>query len=178
MPRAIGGDLLQSFRFHVVSSVLPGEEIDPLVANSQASPGGEAGFQSVTLPELTVEAVEYREGTFKWTRKYPGIPTWGDVTLMQGIARSNTVFMDWAKRVATGGEYRVDLTIYHAHRDESPPEEGPQSIAATSRYYVLHNAFPVRAKMASDLDSSTGDVSVAEMDVAYEYADITAPEAA
>ena len=64
---------------------------------------GEAGFSAVTTPEATVEAVEYKEGTMIYTRKFPGNPTQSDITLSRGVARQDSTFWDWLRVVVEGG---------------------------------------------------------------------------
>ena len=54
MPRLQVADPLQGFRFHV-SAVEGG--FDPI--GYEDGDSGQAGFQSVTTPEMTLEAVEY-----------------------------------------------------------------------------------------------------------------------
>lgn len=146
-----------------------------------------AGFNTITTPETTVETTEYREGMFAFTRKEPGVATQGDVTFSRGVVLGNTVFWDWLKRVMFGGDYRAEITYYQYHRTAMkgaavPPEVpdfqgGPyadDSLATTadkSLKYKLHEAFPIRVKVAGDLDATASDISLQEMDVAYEYWD-------
>jgi hypothetical protein len=49
---------------------------------------------------------------------------------------------------------------------------------ANTKRYILRDAFPTRVKIAGDLDSSTSDVSLSELDVAYERFDVELPAAA
>ena len=131
--------------------------------------GAEAGFQSVTTPELNLEHVEYREGTKTYTEKYPGIPSVNDITMSRGASRKDTVFFDWIIRAIEGAEYRADLTIFHFIRGaRSVPFQNSDVSDEWTKRYVVRNASPSRVKPAMDLDASTGDVSLAEVDVAYE----------
>jgi len=173
MSRASANDLMQGFRYHVVAQ-RAGDSSNPLDFNrgDGFEGGGQAGFQSVTMPELTVEPVEYREGTFKWTQKYPGPPTISDCTLMRGIAKTDTTFYDWVRGSVDGAEYRCDVTIYHYQRTEmgnaAPTEVGDTGF----RRINCSNCVPTRAKPAGDLDSMSGEVSMAEVDFAMESFDI------
>jgi len=165
--RAAVNDLMQGFRFHVIATNSDSE--NPLEFNRKGEfeGGGVAGFQSVTMPELTVEAQEYREGTMKWTQKYPGPPTVSDCTLMRGVAKRDTTFYDWVMDSVEGNEYRCDVTIYHYHRTEM----GAANQSETSddfRRVECKNCVPTRAKPAGDLDSMSGEVSMAEVDFAME----------
>jgi len=168
MARASTNDLLQNFRFHV-KAARAGDDVDILPFTNPED--GEAGFQSVTIPEVSADAVEYREGTDTWTRKYPGPPTVGSGSLMRGVAKEDTVFWEWMLNMINATEeFRCDLTIHHFSRDESPDVGG-----AASRYYVCYNCFPTRVKPAADLDSTSGDVSVAELDFELERVAVFTP---
>ena len=146
-----------------------------------------AGFSNVTTPEISTEAVEYKEGTMVYTRKYPGNPTMSDVTLSRGVARLDSSFWDWLRVVVEGGpvggitaEYRVDLDIKHYHRDTSLIRTAPGFENATdlsqdlpARTYHVREAFPIRHKVAGDLDATASEISIMEIDVAYEHFEIT-----
>ena len=117
MTRAAANDFMQGFRFHVVAQTATG--LKPLeLSRNEVAGGGQAGFQSVTIPEISVEPVEYREGIFKWTQKYVGPPTVSDCTLMRGIIKADTTFYDWVMDSVEGAEYRCEVTIYHYQRAE------------------------------------------------------------
>ena len=186
MARAAATDPLHSFRFHVKASAvagLGGFRGDPLQPSVGHPDGGvigeqpEAGFQSATTPELTVEVAEYREGVKTYTEKYPGIPTTNDVTLMRGAARQDTAFFDWCVASIEGAEYRSDIQYFHANREgrSFPFNATDDFTPANSKVYTLFNALPMRVKVAADLDASTSDVALAEVDIAYERFDISTP---
>ena len=153
--------LLHAFRFHVRTVSEQGQF---------SGDDGEAGFQSVTLPEISTEAVEYREGTYTYTRKYPGVPTVSDVTLMRGVTKKDTSFFDWIMASVKGGEYRTDMTIYHWHRDGKT--HGVLADLNSARKYNCYECLPTRVKPAADLDATSSEVSMAEIDVALEYFEI------
>ena len=168
--RAANTDLMQGFRYHVIAS--DGSATDPL----QTTPADDrkdyeanavAGFQSVTIPELSVEAAEYREGIFVWTQKYPGPPTVSELTLMRGITRRDTAFYDMVMAAINGDQYRADVTILHYQRAEMGKAVNASSERGIRRIYC-GESFAIRAKPAGDLDSMAGDVSLAEMDMAVE----------
>lgn len=163
MARASASDPLHAFRFHVRSENGFVEFTDSNL--------GEAGFQSVSMPELSVEAVEYKEGIWTYTRKYAGIPTVSDITLMRGVTKTNTKFFDWTKAAAEGGEYRSNITVYHWHRDGKLPFQLADLAAA--RQINCFECIPTRTKAAGDLDATSSEVSLEEMDIAMEYFSIT-----
>lgn len=182
MARAQATDPLHNFRFHVRAGRVGGG--DPLQPSGTAegfniSTMGEAGFQSVTTPEYQVESVDYREGLMTYTQKYPGIPTTNELTMMRGVARYDTAFYRWVLDAIEGRQYRADLTIFHALREgrSSPFSPGDDFAPARSKQYQVLNAFPIRVKPAADMDSSASDVSLAEVDVAYEQFNVVTPPA-
>lgn len=163
-------DYLQGFRYHVIAR-MDGERNDPLqpktLGNSN-NHGAQAGFQSVTIPEISVEASEYREGIFKWTEKYPGVPTVSDITLIRGVVKDDTVFHDMVMKSIEGIKYRCDVDIYQYHRSEMTPDVGNVGVPG-SRIITCHECFATRAKPNGDLDSTAGDISLSEIDLCMEW---------
>lgn len=182
MARSVVDDFMQNMRFFVEISTDAGEQ--------RLQPGGAtSGFNSVTLPEETIEQVEYREGHYVYTRKYPANPSVSDVTLTRGVTRKDSSFWDWHRQTAQGsGQYRATMYIRTYHRDASlnqtfrPGETSTGNdgtifeinvgTAAPSISYVCYECFPIRHKPGADLDATSGDVSIMELDVSLEYFDI------
>ena len=178
MARIQATDFLLSFRFQVrMVELANGEAPDYL--NFERPDDSQAGFQSVTLPEMTIEATEYREGTYKYTRKFPGPPTISEVSCMRGVVRADTSFFDWCVAAISGSEYRATINIAQFTREDLPQPETPfeftelPTIAA--RNYTCYECVPVRVKPAGDLDATSGEVSMAEVDFAPEYFAIVEP---
>lgn len=176
MARLQESDYLQGFRFHV--QLFDSAEGMPNFLNdftkTATTVGDEAGFNSCTLPELSVETVLYREGTYKFTKKFPGVPEYTDVSLMRGVVKTDTGFYDWVRAAGTGGEYRTGVSILHYQRADIDPETGfgeaiPDEAA---RKYNCFECVPVRGKPAADLEGNSGEVSMAEMDFALEWFEI------
>lgn len=169
MARAESTDFLQNFRFHVsVSSGYDGIKFN----QSGTGTGGEAGFQSVSIPDISIEATEYREGTYKYTRKFPGPPTIADITLIRGVIVQDTKFYDWAVNTYSGGPYRCDLTILQYTRGDlsvSTPAQNSSVPTTAARQYLCYECLPTQVKPAGDLDATSGEVAMAELTVAMEY---------
>ncbi len=174
MARAQATDFLHSMRFFV--NVVDNNN----VYNTSPHPNHpDAGFSACTVPEATIEAVEYKEGQFLYTRKYPGNPTYGDVTLSRGVTRGDTQFWSWISTVIEGtSEYRSDVRIFHYHRNDSGntvlpgnPDTDSLNFSNTQnvRTYYLFEAFPIRHKFATDLDGTDSAISIMELDLAYEH---------
>jgi phage tail-like protein len=173
--RAAATDMMQGFRYHVTASS-NGGATDPLQTTPEADRDkyetkGHAGFQQVTMPELSVEASEYREGIMKWTQKYPGPPTVGEVTLSRGITKRDTAFFDMVMASIEGNEYRADVTIWHYQRTEMGMAQAAET-SKTVRRLEAYDCFATMAKPSGDLEAMAGDVSLAEMTLAVEYFDV------
>lgn len=177
MARSVTTDFIHSMRFQVV---VAGDNPDGFLA----APGrADAGFTLCTTPSVTMEALEYREGTYIYTRKYPGIPTVDDISMSRGVARGDSSFWAWMRRCIEGtGEYRVDLDIKHFHRDNSltrgvaPTGDTPNlttiNTETPGRTYHVKEALPTRHKVAGDLDATAGEISIMELDIAYEHFEV------
>jgi len=163
MARSQASDFLQNSKFWVQSVEKYLEYED--------SENGAAGFQSVTLPEMNSEAVEYKEGHYTYTQKYPGAVTVGDVSLMRGHSKKDSKFYDWMMRVKDGEEYRTTLIIYRWHRDGKAKNKGIGDLAKAEKT-ICYEAFPTRMKPGADLDASSSEVSISELDVAIEYFEV------
>lgn len=183
MARAQATDPLHNFRFHARAGAVEGlAAIDVMQPGGVPSPGvgdtAEAGFTAITTPEFTVEAAEYREGIKTYTEKYPGIPTVNESTYSRGVGRNDTAFLGWVLAAIEGREYRTDITIFHATRaGRTFPHDPATSFPnAEAKRYFQFEAFPVRVKIAGDLDASTSDVGIMEMDVAVERWGVIRPD--
>jgi phage tail-like protein len=179
--------MMHSMRFQVTAQKADASVLlSPTLLAGDGRP--QAGFSAVTTPEVSSEPVDYREGTFVYARKYPGAPTIADITLSRGVTRGDSTFWDWMRQVVEGvggsGEYRADLTISHYHRKEAldkglpastPPPAANLNIdtSTPARQYFVHEAFPIRHKVAADLDATASEISIMELDVSFEWFELT-----
>lgn len=181
--RNASSDKLQSYRFHVklVAGGPYGGELNMI------GPVGsrfEAGFKTVTLPQITTETVNYREGISTFAQKFGGPPTVEPITLTRGVSISGTNFFDWLMAKIEGRDYRSDVSIYQmpitavrratagAGRVNEPIPPGYEDCSIE---YRLHEAQPSRVKLAGDLDADSGEVSISELELEYEWPEIIQP---
>lgn len=179
MARAKRFDYLHSMRFHVFVTGFGDGPADAQLNTATANGLPTAGFNACSVPELTQESVEYREGHYIYTRKFVGLPSVSDISMSRGVALRDGTFYAWIKDVVEGNaEYRADVTIRHFHRDAKP-----QSTSTTTNEmmavepspdtgyidYKCFNCFPIRHKPAADLDATASEVSIQELDLAVEY---------
>jgi len=144
MVRPVNEDPYLSYRFQV---------LDPTGTNLKI----DGGFKTATLPNVTVNAVTYREGTDQWTRKYPGINEVSELSLETGIFRRNSAFFDWIVRIIQGGnrEYRSELIVNQFHMQDSFGSKG-----TPSRVTRLLNCFPTDVKPTGDLSGEDDAVQI------------------
>jgi phage tail-like protein len=116
------------------------------------------------MPNVAVEEAPYREGTTKWTQKYPGVPTVGDITLQKGIFKRESDFFAWVLKCVDGGqEYRTELILKEYHISD---EFGIE--AAASRVTRLLECWGKDAKPTSDKDATSSNVSIQSLTIAVE----------
>lgn len=152
MARATSSDPFSVNRFHVTDT------------NSLL---GSAGFNSVTMPEISVEMVEYKEGTELYRRKFAGETTFQAVTMTRGVVKGNTSLLEWILAASQNKAYRTDITIKVFHRDDVSGLVN-YTTAAPERIITLKDAFPTRVKLGTDLDAMASEVMIEEIDVEYE----------
>lgn len=153
MARPQADDLLQNFRFQVVDT------------DAEGFLDTTAGFNNVTTPEVSVEVAEYREGNRKYTRKQPGVPTVEAATLQRGIALTETQFASWMlEKVLGGSPYRTDLLIKVFDQEET----GESVEDEAKKILEAREAFPNRVKLIGDLDATSSDINIQEIECACE----------
>jgi phage tail-like protein len=154
-------DYYHSFRFGVIDSV--GYIQNQLVA----------GFSGCTLPERNIDHIEYSEGTWTYSKMYPGRSTFTTVTLSKGVVKGYTAFADWIVACSEGKDYRTDITIMLYHRkDLEGKSSGPEFVVSqlpSSRKIVCFNCVPIRFRPGHDYDPLASDISVQEIEFQPEY---------
>lgn len=162
MARAQSSDLLHNFRFQV-TDVKSGGGSFLGTEEKRGEKFPQAGFSQCSMPSITVESATYREGLWRYTKKFPGIPTLEAITLQRGVAKAESALYKWVLACVKGEEYRADVTVAHFHREND---------AAPARRIHLKNAFATGHKPGADLDANSSDVSIAEVTVDYESFDV------
>ena len=131
----------------------------------------QGGFANITIPEISLENVEYKEGIWTFKRKYIGDVTFSDITASKGVVKGGSAFADWITAAYYGKSYRVDLQILQYHRDDV---EGlaDYTNAPASRIYNCFECIPLRVKPSSDLDAQSSEIAIAELDIQIERMEI------
>lgn len=156
---SLENDPYQLHRFQVLLMNGPGVFPNPFSI--------EAGFNACSLPEQTVDEIDYAEGIFTYTQKYPGRSTFSTITLSRGLTKGYSYFASWMRKVSEGRNYRVDLKIREFHRSDVSGLVDYRN-ARASREILIYEAWPVRYKPGGDHDASSSDISITELDICYE----------
>lgn len=157
MARTQKEDPLQGFRFVVIDQ---GEgSASALDIQNDAKGRAGAGFVSCSIPEMTVVTEEVKEGNWEFPRKVVMSATVNQVTLTRGVILNRTDFWNWIVAAMIGAVPRRWVQIQMMNR------QGRFPLKAWNLYEVI----PVRYKPASDLVATDGEVSIAELDLDYNY---------
>jgi phage tail-like protein len=131
-------DPLRNFRFRV--------EID----------GEEYGFSEVTGGDITLDAIDYRNGNEPiFVRKLPGLTKFGNVTMKWGITDS-TKLHDWHREIVEGNVTRKPVTVTVLN------ERGEDA----ARYEILE-AWPCKYDPI-DLNAKGNDVGIETLELCNE----------
>lgn len=155
MARAVALDPYQSSRFIVRFS-------------DNMGAGIEAGFTSISLPEVTVEHADYREGTNLYSQKYPVRPVYGSITLSKGVTKASSGLYKWIKNCIEGKGYRANILIDQFHRTDIGGFQDFSKLKASRRIECWY-CLPVRYKPGTDLDANSSEISIEEIEFEIEF---------
>lgn len=140
------------------------------------------GFSEVTAPELSLEHQEIIEGNFEYPRKVFKKATVNNIVMSRGASLQDTDFWIWASNYLEGQREKKNLLLIQSMQlspdavQTEPAQFGVQLPTAINfandtpgRAWVLRNCSPVRYKTASDFSSRTTEVSIHELEIAYEF---------
>lgn len=133
------------------------------------------GFNSITMPDYSTDAAEYKEGHWKTKRKQPGVfDVSGDVTLSRGMTLYRSAFHDWFEAHRSGGDYRADLIVRVMHSSVDVANYAGEDEAANAKHIAIHlnEGFIIRWKPMPDLDATASEIALGELDVSIESFDV------
>lgn len=127
--------------------------------------GTRIGFSEVSGLGMTVEVVEYREGSSpEYTpTKMPGRVTYDDIVLKRGVFESDNEFFNWINTIQLHAVERRDVTVSLLDENHEP-----------MRVWKIKNAFPTRLE-GPLLVASGNDVAIETLVLAHEGLTIQAP---
>jgi phage tail-like protein len=124
---------------------------------------GEIGFSEVILPTLSIDVIEYREGSDREnaTRRLPGAPHFGNVILKRGFNGSLELY-SWWRDVSNGSQNsRRNVVVKILSEDAVNPVV----------IWKLRNTFPVKYS-SSDLNAKGCEVAIETIELVCDSVDI------
>ncbi|MFA4971296.1 MAG: phage tail protein [bacterium] len=168
-------DLLQSHRFWLLDLV-PSSTFPFFVLGSPIM-----GYQSITMPELTLEVDEVKQVNSMYKKYVYSGGSVGAITLMRGARCYDDTFYQWITRALRGIDMvprnllLIQFTNINTKNKDDLEVMLPIAIEAwessqflPGRVWLLWNAIPTRYKPGSDMDATSGEVSIMELDVQVE----------
>ena len=115
------------------------------------------GFTEVTGSDISIEAIEYREGdmTAETPMKVPGLKKYGNLTLKQGMTDSKVMY-DWLAAGIQGAVERKTVTITLLN-DTQAPVASWQAI----------NAWPTKYT-APDFNATASEIAIETLEIVHE----------
>ena len=114
-------------------------------------------FSEVDLPDATIEAIEYREGSdpSSGARKLPGRVSYSNVVLKRGLT-GRTDLWSWFKETRDGNLQRRNVAIVLLDEARKPVQR-----------WLLRDAWPARFA-SGRLDGRGNEVVIETLELAYE----------
>lgn len=121
-------------------------------AQSAIANGNFVGFQSMSVPEMTMEMKTIKEGNNPYVHQVPlGWQNGGNITLTMAVFPLNIDMFLWWKQVISGlFAPRRHMILTHTRLDKGLP----------ARMLTCSNCIPVSWRPASDFDANTSAVSM------------------
>jgi phage tail-like protein len=132
---------------------------------------GVAAFNEVTGIEATVDVIEFRQGNSHSLApvKIQGLVKHGNVTLKMGYTR-NSEFKTWIQNCVSerrGETPRKNVTIELIDITSGAPQSLVESTQDATLAWILKDAW-VTKYVGSDLNSTTSEVAIETVEIAYE----------
>lgn len=157
MARSQDTDPLQNFNYYMLD--VPAPAIPPIAfpfkTGQNASEQKLLSFKSITIPEVTLETKEIREGNWPFKHVIPlGFVSTGECTIQSAITPLSLDFYLWFHQAVYGiGAPRRNFTVVHTRQDKLEPR----------RIIVLEGCIPIGWKPSSTFDASSSEVSIEEL---------------
>ncbi len=171
-------DHLNNYRFHLFDVSF----VAPAVFNISY------GFARITMPEISVEMKEVKEGTSEYKHYIPLSAGVGQITLERGVSVFNQDFYPWVKRVIAGAPaVRRNLMLVQfseaslagAQNVGLGPKKDAMGVLSVignqvfnfgdlfarvpAKAWMLYECLPVSYKAGSDLDALGNEISMSQL---------------
>lgn len=120
--------------------------------------GTNLGFSEVSGLNLETQIVEYRDGLSPEysSKKMPGIPKYGNITLKRGVVPADNEFYKWLNTTKLNKVERRNLTISLLNEEHSPVVT-----------WKVTNCFPVKVE-GPGLKATGNEVAIESIEIAHE----------
>lgn len=120
--------------------------------------GTRIGFQSVSGLEISVDVIQYKEGSSKenTVQKLPGLKKYGNITLSRGVAIGDNEFFEWWNSINLHTIEKRDIVISLLNENHEPVV-----------VWKVRDAFPVKVKW-DNLEASDSSVFLEYLVIANE----------
>lgn len=120
-------------------------------------------FAELILPDLIIEALEYRYGAnpSPFVEKMPGRPKFGNIILKRNYRGSLELYQWWKETSLGGANSRRDITISLLNDDGT-------NVVTT---WKIKNAFPVKLE-GPELNAKGNEVAIETLELACEGIEI------
>lgn len=120
--------------------------------------GAKIGFSEVSGLDVSVEAIEYRDGASPEYHKIkmPGLQNFSNITMKRGIFKGDNDFYNWWNTVALNTIERRDIII-------SLLDEAHVPVVV----WKIRNAWPLKVQ-STDLNATGNDVAIETVEIAHE----------
>ena len=171
MARNRASDLLQNYAFWLID-IFPSARAPFFVLG-----GPLYGFNAITHPEVTVETEEIKQVNDPYkVRTFLGADV-GSISLSRGVRYYDSSMYNWIDRFIEGEDVvQRNLLLIHnmgsnfGVRAEAGPPPIPtpdliEVLRIPGKAWLLFECVPVRYKAGGDLDGSSGDVAISELEI-------------
>ena len=172
MARSRTTDFLQVGKFHVVDVSFT---VPPVLLPVY-------GFRGCSLPELVLRFKSIQEANYEFPRKVVTGAEVGNVSLQQGVSLFNSDFWDWARKAVIGRKPKKNILIVQftgigfSGGGNALSNVGFGQIVGgfefarrlPGRAWLLKECEPARYKPGTDFDGMSQEVSIAELELAFE----------
>jgi hypothetical protein len=142
-----------------------------------------AGFSYCDSPSMTIRTETVKEGTWEFPREIPIGVEPGRLSLQKGIVRTTTSFYLWIEQFLRGNVTRRTLKILaygnnltRARNSMGGAWNMPEGNArVVYGEWTLYNCAPIHYKAGQGWDARTGEIQIAEMDIAFEWFEESSP---
>jgi phage tail-like protein len=118
----------------------------------------QAGFNQVTIPDISIDPIEYREGNELTTvRKIPGQVKYSNIILKRGVTDNMELF-EWIKKISEGSINSTRKTVSILILDEKGDEAARWDFA---------EAWPTKYD-SPELNASSNEIAIETLEIAHE----------